>query len=333
MSASPSENARLLSLCAQIITQHAQVISTMARFQEEVARLALPIPTPVLAPPDSLRAMTRTADTQAGDPGAGAPSGAHEAGSSEESAAEPQGRDEPVSGAVASGAPAGAGDEQSEPSPAARDITKKRAAKRKAPAAREPSTVATRQITQQERDLVAQRLKEIRTHIAERNATIAQRVFNGDDPKAIAEDLSVSVSVVKNVRNSTKPATEAAREPSPEPMEITTALPVPAEAFPAPIPVLAVPDDRPMIVADGVVHGPLGIEERFGAKEIAVLTRLQTGDLYDQKTLQELIGTDNEMVATYVLNGMRPKLAAIGVELFQPLKKNWRCRRMEEQRS
>jgi hypothetical protein len=116
-------------------------------------------------------------------------------------------------------------------------------------------------------------------------------------------------------------AVKPAPEPYSKPMEPTEAKPIPAAELPAPVPMLA--DEAVMIVANGVVHGPGGIEERLGPKELALMERMAGGGMFPVDILSKLSGAD----AGPMLNGMRAKLAGVGVELFQPMKGFWRARR------
>jgi DNA-binding CsgD family transcriptional regulator len=124
-------------------------------------------------------------------------------------------------------------------------------------------------------------------------------------------------------------AVKPAPEPYSTPMEPTEAKPIPAAELPAPVPMIDVADDKVMVVADGVVHGPDGIEERLGPKEIKILARMADGGMYPADVLAEIGGAKNDTF-TYLMNGMRAKLAAIGVELFAPMKGYWRARRSGE---
>jgi DNA-directed RNA polymerase specialized sigma24 family protein len=124
-------------------------------------------------------------------------------------------------------------------------------------------------------------------------------------------------------------AEKPAPAPYAKPMEPTEAKPIPAADLPAPIPALAIADDTVMIVADGLVHGPGGVEDRFTMQQLLILDRMADGGMYPSKVLSDISGATNGTL-TYLLNGMRAKLAAIGVELFQPMKGFWRARRMGE---
>lgn len=121
-------------------------------------------------------------------------------------------------------------------------------------------------------------------------------------------------------------AVKPAPAPYSQPMEPSEAKPIPKAELPAPVPVLKLDPEIIMLVADGVVHGPGGIEERLTTPQLMILTRMADGGMYPDKVLSDISGATNGTF-TYLMNGMRAKLAGIGVEIFQPMKGFWRARR------
>lgn len=146
--------------------------------------------------------------------------------------------------------------------------------------------------------------------------------------REIARDFLAKRDAPLPPRMPSRPIMPAKPIPAPysTPMEPTEAKPIPKAELPAPVPMLKVSDDTVMIVADGVVHGPDGIEERLMTPQLMILTRMADGGMYPDKVLSEISGATNGTL-TYLMNGMRGKLDGIGVELFVPMTGFWRARR------
>jgi hypothetical protein len=119
---------------------------------------------------------------------------------------------------------------------------------------------------------------------------------------------------------------KSAPTPYSDPLEPTEAKPIPAAELPAPVPAIKLDPEIIMFVADGVVHGPDGIEERLTTQQLLILTRMADGGMYPEKVLSDISGTD----AREMLVAMRAKMAAIGVEVFETPKGFWRARRSGE---
>lgn len=312
------------------------------------------------SPPSSPRATTCTASNQASDRagGAGREEPDHETRSEEESADESRVRDEPEVEDSASGAPAGA--VETLPPLPARDLSpraKKReaildrwaAGKRSAEICAElgvtphsvQSIVSTARNNGDKR--AVRRWAPRPPGTDERRAEIIRLRREGKTYREIqAETGAVPKTIRAAIAEAERtgelaPGSEPAAEPTPEPAQ---SIPAPAPSTPEPAPQAPEKPAQPapvdigeghvVVVINGAVHARGGVEDRFRPKESAVLTHMAKGELFHEFTLCGKAGNTDEGVFRYLMNGMRPKLAAIGVELFQPMKRHWRIRELED---
>lgn len=175
---------------------------------------------------------------------------------------------------------------------------------------------------------------------AARAALKAAAELNPEAP--VAEDEDLAHAVVRTI-----PAAPA--KPSPRPVSSKEApprfrLPSAAPAKPAPAPTVPVEptvvpaaepapdfaDDIVMVVHEESlrIYGPLGDLEVARPFALA-MTRLQDGGLYDNKTLQAIGGWASEGAMKDHFRLMRPKLARIGVDLYEVNKFMTKVRRLE----
>ena len=84
-----------------------------------------------------------------------------------------------------------------------------------------------------------------------------------------------------------------------------------------------------MIVGQDAVHGPRGVEDRLGPTQLMLCKRLADGGLYPESVLADASCSSTGSV-NYMLAGMRPKLADIGVALDSPMRGFWTARRIGE---
>lgn len=296
------------------------------------------------SPPGSPRATTCTASKQASDRagGAGREEPDRKTRSEEESADESRVRNEPEVEDSASGAPAG--EVETPPPLPARDRKLRMDgpildlwAQGKEAGEIEKELGVTR-------NKVKSALRRAREkgdpRAARREASkfdamteeIARLRVQGWTYEAIEQALEVSHGTIRRALVRAEKhgvPTKPAAEPTPEPVEPAPEPAPQATEKPAQPASVDIGGGHVVVVVNGAVHARGGIEDRFGPKERAVLAHMAKGELFHEFTLRGKAGDPDEGVFRYLMNGMRPKLAAIGVELFQPMKGHWRIRELE----
>jgi hypothetical protein len=156
----------------------------------------------------------------------------------------------------------------------------------------------------------------------------ASAIVRAEPPKPVLMGSKIEPNVTKH------PAPVAPVSKTAAIRALIGAPPVAKPVAPAPAIVKAPPppapdDDKIMIVGNDSVHGPRGVEDRLGPTQLMLCKRLSDGGMYPESVLGDAAGISNGTIA-YMLAGMRPKLADIGVELFQPVKGYWTARRFGE---
>ncbi|TVR06661.1 MAG: hypothetical protein EA385_15195 [Salinarimonadaceae bacterium] len=354
-----------------------RIIQELAALQDEVAGIqsriaglinsvakddAYPDPASAVPCQEETRTLVKdAADLWAEEGSSGSTTRDDEHRSAAESAEEPQGRNEPASGDPASGALAGEGDEGSEPAPAARDtsaglqnLAEAEASKpgRRPPRRERPDPIA-----------MARRVEAIKADVLERNTEIAKRLVAGEEMKAIAEDMGVSIEIVRRQQYLVIPRAERAAGIPPAKSGNADAghdgesgSAESSDQYPGPRntggsdEVVAPPTashgtqggpgdkrkatpgaarNRLLVVADGVVHGPRGIAHKIDENLLPALAHMADGNDHTKEVLSDIAGL-NSATLTYFLNTLRPKFADIGLEIFQVSKGVWRCRRLGE---
>lgn len=273
----------------------AQAQSRMARLMQKVSEWDIPALDPS-ASPVLTQATTRALGNQGSDSeGESGPQarGEHEAGSGQIPAEEAQGRNEPASVEPAAGAAAGEGDEGLKPAPVPRDRLTK-----------------AEKILElwAEGNLID---KQIAAQVGSTVGTvnnIVARARKAGDPRAVSR------------RGSSRYATGAMEPTAPKPVELPAPVETDGRYDPAGAPLQRDPTNYYRFI------GPLG----------GLATSRPTGELLGLLAAGEVVGLSDlvrrssfvdTLVVSRIMHETRPKLAAIGIELFQPMQKTWQLRR------